>query len=598
NGTTDADGRASIDIPYNDFGDQATEVDIEGRVVGQGKEQALEFGLRVRAETDEPPDPDPIGLDVIPGKDMFDFDKAVNLPATAYFDGDIHGSSTVYWYAYTQHAVLNKGEKNTKVDGTFSVDFRTPDKGTLDLALLTTHFQAPIEDGETYYHDDTEFLMVSSFTELVESDNPYDGLRQFKDSAVKVSVDKLEKGKDIPVTVTYDKGDEEWTVAVIVGNDPNPGNMGLVPGWTYWSLSPMTGAYVDMCEYDGSKWTANIFLPENLPNKDFYVGGLCVNQNLFLSSIISGNAADYVKTNYVDGLDIGQSGSSGGNGGDSLFDRLMEEFLFGIPLLYWIFILVIIVILGIVVGLMTTRKREPREMEDPGLEPTGEGPTFEGGLGAAAMPMPDASYDQMQPVAAQADYGVPPPVAPAQPEYAPPVGATAYETQQPAPAPAPYSEYGAPLPPAEAPAPEPVAPPTPDYAAPPTPDYAAPPPPVAPAQPEYAAPAASPPAVAPPVPQYAEAPPVAPPPVAPPPAAAPPAAEPVDPQVPPPTPEVPPAAPPPAAAPAPAAPAAPAAAAGATMTIRCQKCQTTLTIPRKRPIKVTCPKCGASGVLR
>ncbi|MCK4970450.1 MAG: hypothetical protein KAS77_07985, partial [Thermoplasmata archaeon] len=271
NGTTDADGRASIDIPYNDFGDQATEVDIEGRVVGQGKEQALEFGLRVRAETDEPPDPDPIGLDVIPGKDMFDFDKAVNLPATAYFDGDIHPSSTVYWYAYTQHAVLNKGEKSTKVDGTFSVDFRTPDKGTMDPAPLTTHFETPVEDGETYYHDDTEFLAVTSVSDIEEPDNPYDALRQFKDSAVKVSVDKLAKGKDIPVTVTYNQADEEWLVAVILGNDPTPGNMGLVPSWTYWSTSFMTGAYGDICEYDGSKWTTSIFLPENLPNKDFYV---------------------------------------------------------------------------------------------------------------------------------------------------------------------------------------------------------------------------------------------------------------------------------------------------------------------------------------
>ena len=593
-GTTDADGRASIDIQFNDLGDQASEVDIEGRVVGQGKEQALEFELRIRLEVDEPPDPVPNGLDVISGKDMFDFDKDVNLPATAYFDGDIHASSTVYWYAYTQHSVLNKGEKNTKVDGTFSVDFRTPDKGTLDPAPLITHYQTPIEDG-AYYHDDTEILMVTSITDMVEPDNPYDTLRQFKDSAVKVSVDKLEKGKDIPVTVTYNRADEEWVVAVIVGNDPNPGNLGLVPSWTYWSTSLMTGAYGDMCDYDGSKWTTSIFLPENLPNKDFYVGGLCVNPNLFLSSIVSGNlATDYIKTNYVDGLEIGQSGSSGGNGGDSIFDRLMEEFLFGIPLLYWIFILVIIVILGIVVGLMTTRKREPRELEDQGLEPTGEGPTFEGGLGAAVMPMPEASYDQMQPVAAQADYGAPAPVAPAQLEYAAPVdpyyGAAAYETQQPAPAPAPYPDYGAPLPPAVAPAPEYAAPPPPEYAAPPPPGYAAPPPPVAPAQPEYAAPAVPPPATAPLAPPYAEAPPVAPPP-----AAAPPAPAPFPPQVPPPTPEVPSQAPPPAAAPA---PAAPAAAASATMTIRCQKCQTTLTIPRKRPIKVTCPNCGASGVLR
>jgi len=632
NGTTDADGRATMDLPYNALGDTETDVHITGKVTGQGKEQALEFDLRVRAGGDEPPDPRDTDLDVIPQKEMFEFNKNVNLPATAYFDGEPLSSNTIYWYAYTQHAVLNKGEETTNVAGDLSVDFRTPNEGTMSSTSLFTHYDAPIEDGGVLYYEDTEFGIVTPFAGTDEPDSPYDALRQYRDTAVKVEVGKLEKKKDIPVTITYNKADKEWMVAVMVGNDPTPGNMGLVPGWTYWTTSMWTGAYGDMCSYDGSKWETNIFIPENLPNKDFYVGGLCVNQNFLLSSAMSGNIADYIKTNYVEGLDIGQSGSSGGDGGDSLLDRLMEEFLFGIPLLYWIFILIIIVVLGMVVGIMSTRKKAPKKMAEPGPEPTADGPAFAGGPGAAQMPMPDASYDEMQPVTAQADYDAPAPLAPAQPDYGAATagvavgaaaGAAAYETQQPPPAP----EYAAPPPPGVAPAPgtapkyaAPAPGAAPEYAAPPplgtapattpgaAPEYAAPPPPMAPAQPEYAAPVA--PSMEAPV--AAPAPPAQQP-VAAPPMAAPPAAPaPMAPAVPPPTPEVPPpvapapvappapAVPPAAAAPAAAAPAAtaPAADAGATMTIRCQKCQTTLTIPRKRPIKVTCPSCGASGVLR
>jgi hypothetical protein len=610
NGTTDVEGRATVDLAYNDLGDAATTVDIDGKVVGQGKEQALEFELRVRAEPDDPPDPDEFGLDVIPDKEMFDFDKDVNLPATAYYDGEPHSSGTMYWYAYTSHAVLNKGEETTNVAGDFSVDFRTPQKGTMDPSFLTTHFETPIEDVSTYYYDDSEFMSVSSFADIEEPDSPYDALRQFKDGAVKVSVNKLEKNKDIPVTVTYNDADEEWMVAVMVGIDPNPGNMGLVPTWTYWTTSMWTGAYGDLCSYDGSKFTANIFLPENLPNKDFYVSGLAVNQEGLMANLIGGNFADYIKTNYVDGLEIGQAGSSGGDGGDGFVDRLMDDWIFGIPLLYWIFMLLMVVILGVVMGLLMTRKKPVKEIAEPGLEPTAEGPSFDGGPGAAAMPMPPTAYDQMQPVAGEADYGAPPPVAPAQPEYmAPETAPAAYETPPP-PAAAPTPEYGAPLPPAAPAQPDyaaPAVPPEPaqpDYAAPvapPATEYAAPAPPVAPAPAEpVAPPVAPPPAGIPPaaVPPIADAPPpAAAPPVAPPPAA------PVAPDVPPPAPASPPA---PAPAPAPAAPptavapaaAAPAADPGATMTIRCQKCQTTLTIPRKRPIKVTCPNCGVSGVLR
>jgi hypothetical protein len=636
-GTTDADGRAVIDLTYNDLGDEATEVEIRGKVIGQGKEQAIGFTMRVRAPSGYSPEPLPLGLDIIPEKDTADFDKAVNYPATAYYDGEPHGSSTVYWYAYTSHAVLTKGTENTNAAGDFSVDFRTPDKGTMDRSLLTTHFDAPVEDGDTYYYDDTEIMGITSISTLEEPDNPYDTLSQFKDSAVDVSVGKLEKNKDIPVTVTYSGADEYWKVIVMVGIDPTPSNMGLVPTWTYWSASIWEGAYGDICEYSGGKFNIDIFLPENLPNKDFYVGAVALSPEAMSSSVVD-NWADYIKTNYVS-ADIGQSGSSGGGDGDGLMDRLMDEFLFGLALLYWIFILIIIVILGVVIGLMTTRKKGTKEIDEPGLEPTAEGPTFEGGPGAASMPMPASAYDEMQPVAGQAEYGAPPPVAPAQPEYidpaAPPAAdpyaaPAAYDAQQPAP----VSEYGAPLPaaapvqqeyaappppvtpaqPEYAAPPPPVTPAQPEYAAPPPamapaqPEYAAPPPPVAPAQPEYAAP---PPAMAPSQPEYQAPPPAmapsqpeyqAPPPVAQPaPPQVPPQVTPeVPPQVPPPAPEAPPPAAPPVAAPPAAAPAAaaPAADPSATMTIRCQKCQTTLTIPRKRPIKVTCPNCGASGVLR
>ena len=287
NGTTDADGRASIDLPYNVLGDTETEVHVTGKVTAQGKEQALEFDLRVRAGGDEPPEPDELGLDVIPEKEMFEFDKNVNLPATAYFDGEPLSSNTVYWYAYTSHAVLNKGEKDTNVAGDISLDFRTPKKGTMSATSVYTHYESSVEDG--FYVEDTEYGIVSTISSMDEPDSPFDALRQYKDTSVKIEVGKLEKKKDIPVTITYGPADEEWMVAVMVGNDANPGNMGLVPDWTYWTTSMWTGAYGDMCTYDGSKWETTIFLPENLPNKDFYVGGLCVNENFLLSSILTGD---------------------------------------------------------------------------------------------------------------------------------------------------------------------------------------------------------------------------------------------------------------------------------------------------------------------
>jgi len=611
NGTTDADGRATINLPYNELGDEATDVEIEGKVTGQGKEQRVSFDLRIRDETEAPVEPEPLGFDVIPEKDQLEFDKDVNLPATAYYDGDPHASSTVYWYAYTLNAVLNKGQETTKVDGTFSADFRTPAKGTKDPSYAFVHYESEIQDGATYFYEDTEDLYITSVSGFDNINNPYDVLKTFKDGAVKISVDKLVKGKKVPVSITYSKATDRWMCAVILGNDPNPAEMGLVPSWTYWSTSFMDGAYGDICSYSGNgKFESSVFIPENLPSKDFYVAGLMMDQSALDMIMSGGNYADFIKTNYIPGIDIGQSGTAGGED-SGLIDRLMDPFILGIPLLYWIFILLIVVVLGIVVGTLSTRKREPRELDDVGLE-AAEGPSFDGGPGPSAMPMPGPppGYDQMQAVPGQADYGAPPPAAPPdfyqqpeaqyaapeQPQYGAPLQAPetapppAYETPAPQPeyAPPPPEPQYAPPPPEPQYAPPP---PEPQYAPPPPePQYAPPPP-----EPQYAPP--------PPEPQYAPPPPPAPAappasaPAAPPPPApaAPPAPAPAAP--PPPAPAAPPA-PAPAPAVPPAAPAAPAAAATGTMTIRCQKCQTTLTIPRKRPIKVTCPNCGASGVLR
>ncbi len=590
-GTTDADGKASVDLSYNDLGDLEENVDIEGKVTGQGFEQRLVYTLQVRIVDDsEPDEPDEIGFDVIPTKEMFGFDKDVNLPSTAYFDGAAHGSGTIYWYAHTLNAVVNKGSTQSGVQGDFSVDFRTPSKGETDPDSIMTHYETPIDDGGTdTFYEDTEYGLISSMSDPdFFPDNPWDALEMFRDPDVKVSHNKLEKSKDVPVTVQYSGASDDWQCMIILGNDPKPSNMALVPTWTYWTESLAEGLYGDVGDLDGNRWQASVFVPDNLPNKDFFIAAFIVNQNELMANIFSLSLTDYkdwVKTNYVASINIGESGSSGGEGGDSILDTLMDTLILGIPLLYWIFIIIILAIVGVAIARIARRKGAAKAIGEPKLEPS-EGPQFEQGYGAAQMPMPVETYDQMQPVPGQAEH--PQPVA--EPAYAPPPAA---EPAYAPPIPEPETAY---TPPA-APQPEVGAPaPAPGVAGAAMAGYAvqqqaeAPP-----AQPEYQAPMAPPPAPAP-----VEQPPMAPPqagvPQPPQPAYEPPAQA-AAPEVPPPAPA--PMAPPPAAVPPPAVAApAPAADPSATMTIRCQKCQTTLTIPRKRPIKVTCPNCGASGVMR
>ncbi len=607
-GTTDADGKAGIDLPYNDLGNLEEAVDIEGKVTGQSFEQGLVFTLQVRIVDDsEPDEPDEIGFDVIQHKDTFGFDKDVNLPSTAYFDGEAHGSGTIYWYAHTLNAVLNKGSTQSSVQGDFSVDFRTPSKGENDPDSIMTHYETPIDEGGTdTFYEDTEYGFISSMSDPdFLPDNPWDALEMFRDADVKVSHNKLEKSKDVPVTVQYSGANEDWQCMIMLGNDPKPSNMALVPAWTYWTESLTMGMYADMGDLDGNRWQASVFVPDNLPNKDYFIVGWVINQNELMANVFSLSISDYkdwVKTNYVAGIEVGESGSSGGEGGDSVLDNLMDTLILGIPLLYWIFIIIILAIVGVAIARVAKGRGAAKAVGEPTLKPS-DGPQFEQEYGAAQMPMPDATYDQMQPVPGQAEHAVPM----AEPAYAPPPAA------EPAYAPLPAAEPAYAPPPAAEPAYAPPAAPQPEAGAPgvagaamagyavqqqaevppPQPEYQAPvAPPPAPGPVEQP-PMAPPPAAVPPQPQpgYAppppaaapEVPPLAPAPMAPPPAAVPPPA----------------AAPPPApAAPPPVAAPAPVADPSATMTIRCQKCQTNLTIPRKRPIKVTCPNCGASGVLR
>jgi hypothetical protein len=596
NGTTDINGKADITLAYNDLGENEYEVDVEGKVTAKGKEQTLDIDLQVKAEPtdDEPDDPDPDGMDVILGKDIIEFDKNVNLPGTLYYDADGMGTQPVHWYVSTPNAVINKGTTTTNVDGAFSVDFRTPSKGTSDIVMVLGQFETPIEDISTLYHSDTEGIALTS---LAISGGPPDnlaqGLKMFRDNAIDVDVAKLAKGKDIPVTVTWSGATEQWTCMIIMGNERNVNNMDVLPTWTYWSQTEMSGSYGDVGTYDNGKFKASIFIPENLPNKDFFVAAVLINNNEL--DFLSMNFDDWIKVNYIDHMEVGKAGSTDGDGDATIMDTLLDNGFLGVPFLYWIVIFIVLILVAFFAGAALRKRGATKAMEKGAVEPTAEAPAFEGELGPAQMPMPEPAYDQMQAVPAQAEYGA---AAPPQPEAMPPMAPeTEYAAPPPpqpeytAPAAAPAQpEYGAP-----APAPAPAEPPQPEYAAPApaVPDPAAPP--VAPPAPEAPAPAPGPavpdpyavPVAPPPTPEPA-APPEAPPQLAPEPAAppvAPPAAAPA--------PEAPPATPP-AAAPAPA----PAAEAGATMTIRCQKCHTTMTIPRKRPIKVTCPNCGVSGVLR
>ncbi|MCK5252714.1 MAG: hypothetical protein KAQ96_07180, partial [Thermoplasmata archaeon] len=321
-GTTDADGKAAMDIPYNDLGDLEEDVTIEGKVTGQGFEQGLDFTLQVRIVDSEPDEPRETGLDVIPSKDMFGFDKDVNLPSTAYFDGAAHGSGTIYWYAHTFNAVLNKGSTQSNVQGAFSVDFRTPSKGENDPDTLFTHYETPIdEDGTDVFYEDTEYGAISSISSPdFFPDNPWDALDMFRDTDVKVSHNKLEKSKDVPVTVQYSGADADWQCTIMLGNDPKPSDMALVPTWTYWTESLTEGMYADVGDLDGNRWQASVFVPDNLPNKDFFIATSIVNQNELMANVFSLSLSvykDYVKTNYVASIAIGESGSSGGEESDS-----------------------------------------------------------------------------------------------------------------------------------------------------------------------------------------------------------------------------------------------------------------------------------------
>jgi hypothetical protein len=600
NGTTDADGKATVDFAYNDLGDDEYEVEISGKVTAQGKEQQLRFELQAKARPDDAPDePEDEGLDVITGKDIFGFDKTVNLPATAYFDGETTDAASIFWYVSTPHAVINKGTTTTNVDGAFSIDFRTPAQGTGFYTEIMGHFETPVEDlGTTYYYDD-EFMAATTLEDLMEPDSFLDAMSMFRDKSVDVKVGKIQKGTDVPVTVSWSGASDEWLCAVLVGNSKTPGNLGLVPEWTYWSENFMDGLYGEVCSYENGKFRGDIFIPQNVPNKDFFVAVILVDQSALSAGSIT-SFDQYVKSNYVAGLDVGQTGSSDDDeGGEGITGWLLDNELLSIPFLYWIVILAVLVAAAVMGGILIRRRGETKAVEQPAAgAPVTDGPHFDGGLGPAQMPMPAAAYDQMQPVPGQAEYHPPEAPVPGQPEYAAPAPQPQYEVPAAQPeyeVPAAQPEYTAPgglAPQPEQPVAAPVA--QPDYAAPaPQPEPAVPAPEP---QPAYGVPAAPPAAEPTPTAPEPAVPPMAPP-MAPP--AAVPTPEPVTPAPPAPAPAAPvvPAAAAPAPAPAPGAPA-PAADPDATMTIRCQKCQTTLTIPRKRPIKVTCPNCGVSGVLR
>jgi hypothetical protein len=590
-GSTDANGLARVELVYSDLGTDEDTVFIEGTVTGQGKEQDVEFDLPVKTlPSDFVEEPDDEGFDVVPSKQpYYQFNSPINYGNTAYLDADPMDSAEVDWYITTWHEVVDMGTATTSAQGTFSVDFTTPAKGNEPFMLTEAHFETAVEDisGTVYLEDgDSIYLSEIDISSFMTVDSPFQAINEFRDSNLKVEVSTLKKSEPVAVSVTYPGATSDWEGLAMLSIDPDVNNFGLIPLWTYWTESEVEGMYGDILTWQSGEFQSDIFIPENLPEKDFIVVGVLMKPGDFDLMMLE-DPKEFIKINYVDNIKIGKAGTSNGDdGGEGILDNLMDTEVLGIPLLYLIIIIIVLVIVGIAAGTLAARSKKPKELEKAELapaEPVTTGPTFDAGIGPAAAPETPPAYDQMQPMPAQAEYTSPeypaePPVQPEYPPVAPPEAESAYPGAPPAPAPE--------MPPGAPPAPAPEMPP----GAPPAPAPEMPP--GAPPAPAPEMPPGAPPAPAP------EMPPGAPPAPAPemPPEVPPAPAPEMPPGAPPaPAPETPPAAPPPAAVPP--AVAAPADVE-ATMTIRCQKCGTTLTIPRKRPIKVTCPSCGASGVLK
>jgi len=471
-------------------------------------------------------------------------------------------TAKVYYYVTSPNAVLAANELTTSASGALAVDFTTPQKGAASMMSVYAHFETGINDSvQTKYYTDDEVFLVSDIdlTSMQFSENLASVLNSFHDDAVKIKVATLKKGEPVAVTVSH-TGLTDWDCQVIVGNDPNPASMGFVPEWTYWTRSLANGLYSDTAEYKDGKWQGAVFIPTNLPEKNFFVyGGLF---NIDVDSTQISDLNEVIKINLVSDIAVGSSGGSGGGGGGSGLGDLLDSKVLGIPLLLLIIIIIVIIVAGVAAGIVISRsKRAKPSPEAPGepvaAVPAEEGPRFVSGPGPAAQ-MP--GYEQQPQYAPQGEpqavYAPQQPQYPAQPQYAPPGEPQAvYAPQQPQyPAQPQYAPQQAQPQYAQQPQPQQMQPE-------PQQQWVPPPPPPAPQPARAAAPPPAQPAARPPAPQQ-----------------------------------------PPAAAPRPAAaPAAAAAAPGAVsemMTIKCQKCGTKLTIPRKRPIKVTCPTCGASGVLR
>ncbi len=545
--STDVNGMARATLTYNDLGLDQESVNIEGEVRAQGRVQSIGFDLNVRAVSDKPPAPDDTGLDVVPTKDYYaQFEKPLTFAGTTYYDGEAMQSARVYYYFATPNAVFALGNVTTQASGLMSVAITPPKKVLTDPSSIIAHLETGIQEptGMMYYEDD-EYIGLSSIdiSQLGTVDSISNIITYYKDDDVSVKVGKLKKGEPVQVTVSHPDARSTWQGMVLLGSDANPADMGLVPEWTYWTSSISSGLYTDRCEFVNGKFQGSIFVPENLPDKPFYVIGALINLDLVIDDLT--DLRDYIKTNHVDGLEVGKSGGSDGDGDQGGLAGLMDREFLGLPLLYLIIIIVVIVVVGLLAGMMVARSKRAKGTPEVEAGHEEQGPRFEGGPGPAA-PMPVGAYQ-------------PEPQYAAQPEYQPPATYQQPEPQQQVvyQQPVQPQQYAQPVQPQQyaQPVQQPQYQPPPPAAAPPPP----PPPPPLQQQPAYQMPQ----------PQTAYRPP----------------------------------APAPAAQPRPAAPAAaPATAAAATaegmMTIKCQKCGTKLQIPRKRPIKVTCPTCGASGVLR
>ena len=265
NGTTDGVGSLLVNLSSDQLYLDPSRIYVSGNVTMDGILHKVERRLRFSNPQREMGwDHDMIAKPLFEEPVQENTTLDLRFHTCAYSESNPLDNGTVLVYMLDKNKIYYVGNHTTDAQGNLTVRVTTPllpDDGWTRTSM-TTYFQALVDD---------EWMVWRDWV-VVGEKHPFQHLRPFIDEEEVLSIDPMEEGRSVNISLDHPDADGDNETAWVYWGPGNPQMHEWwwhipPPEWTLWDWTELRqDVNVAPCEWNGSAYVANITLPAFVPD--------------------------------------------------------------------------------------------------------------------------------------------------------------------------------------------------------------------------------------------------------------------------------------------------------------------------------------------